>query len=562
MGRKLIRRPVGKVTGADLSPLLNRLFFGRGVTDSAELDHTLAGLAPPAAMAGLAEAAALLESCVTGSRRVLVVGDFDADGATSVALCVSVLRAMGAPHVDYLVPNRFEFGYGLTPEIVDVAQGFSPDLIVTVDNGISSHDGINRANKLGIQVLVTDHHLPGASLPAAAAIVNPNQPGCQFPSKALAGVGVAFYLLSAVRAGLRAAGWFKSRPEPRLADYLDLVALGTIADVVPLDRNNRILVGEGLRRIRAGRGRPGINALIAVAGADIGNVTSRDLAFGIGPRLNAAGRLLDMTLGIECLLSVGKRAVELAGRLDEINQERREIERDMKDQAEIAMNTEVRDDVVGVCLHHPDWHEGVVGIVASRIKDQVHRPVIAFARTASGDLKGSARSVPGLHIRDALDAVATRHPGLLRKFGGHAMAAGLTLAADDLARFSEAFDLEARRWLDDDALENRLISDGEIDTDIDLALARSLIEAAPWGQGFPEPVFDGWFEVIDQRLVAGRHLKLKLRPEQGRSVLEAIAFNHPYLLEQRRAHLAYRLDVNRYRGLDSVQLIVECTDLV
>ncbi len=507
-------------------------------------------------------AVSVLEQALVGRQNILIVGDFDADGATSCALMVAGFTALGATRVDYLVPDRFRFGYGLTPEIVDASREFEPAVIVTVDNGISSIEGVARANSLGIQVVITDHHLSGEVLPDAAAIVNPNQPGCTFESKALAGVGVAFYVLMALRSRLRDAGWFAG-PEPNLAELLDLVALGTIADVVPMDRNNRILVSEGLRRIRAGRARPGINALIALTNNDTKNITSTSLAFGIAPRLNAAGRLENMSLGIECLLAEAAPAQLLATRLNDLNEERKSIELDMKIQAEqyVEKFANASDSRVGVSLYHPDWHQGVVGIVASRIKDKIHRPVIAFARAGDQELKGSGRSIPGLHIRDALDTIAARNPGLLIKFGGHAMAAGLSIAPADFDRFSELFDVEAARWLGADELEQTLVSDGEIEAEISLRVVREVLDAAPWGQGFPEPLFDGEFEVLDQRIVGQRHLKLKLRPCASQQVLEAIAFNHDRLLDERTIRLAYRLDINHYRGRESVQLIIECADL-
>ncbi|MBQ75168.1 MAG: single-stranded-DNA-specific exonuclease RecJ [Gammaproteobacteria bacterium] len=556
---KLIRRQVAhKLSG--VSPLLNRLYVGRGVVDPSDLDNSMAGLLPPGSFKGMSDSVSLLQEAVTGQQRILIVGDFDADGATSSALMVSCLKAFGARHVDYLVPDRFKFGYGLTPEIVAVAADFSPDLIVTVDNGMSSIEGVQAAVDSNMKVVITDHHLAGDILPAAHAILNPNQPGCEFPSKALAGVGVAFYLLSALRSSLREIGWFQ-QAEPNLADCLDLVALGTIADVVSMDKNNRILVSEGLRRIRAGRARPGIYALISVSGADYKQLTSRDLAFGIGPRLNAAGRLENMSLGIECLLADGNRAVELADHLEALNNERKSIETEMKVQAQetIVKHQDVGQNEfdVGVCLFHPEWHQGVVGIIASRIKDQIHRPVIAFAQTSDSELKGSARSIPGLHIRDALDTIAARNPGVLVKFGGHAMAAGLSIEPGNFEKFQQLFNQEAKRWLSEEDLERVIVSDGEVGETISKSLALHVIEAAPWGSGFPEPVFDGEFEVLDQRIVASRHLKLKLRPLDEDEVIEAIAFNHDRLIEQRQLRLAYRLDINRFRGRESVQLIVE-----
>ena len=558
----LIRRPTTQIDDSEsLTPLLHRLFSGRGITSALELQHDLSELLPPNTMLGLEKAATRLANAVQQARQILIVGDYDADGATSSALMVSALRAMGCCKVDYLVPNRFNYGYGLTPEIVEIARKFSPDLIVTVDNGISSVSGVKKANDYGIEVVITDHHLPGEEIPAAVAIVNPNQSGCRFASKNLAGVGVAFYLLSGVRQQLRSDGWFDSRPMLRLSDYLDLVALGTIADVVSLDRNNRVLVNEGIRRIRAGRARPGINALLHYAGLDFRCVTARELAFGVGPRLNAAGRLQDISLGIECLLAGDDCADQFASTLNDINNDRKEIEREMKQQAEMALSSiPVEKSLVGICLYHQDWHQGVVGIVASRIKDKSNRPVIAFAKVSETELKGSARSISGFHIRDALDAIATRNPGLVNKFGGHAMAAGLSLECSNYERFAEEFDIEARRWLSDEDLQNKLVSDGELE-EITMGVTQTVVNAAPWGQGFPEPVFDGRFEIIEQRIIGELHLKLKVRPFHSQQILDAIAFNHPFLLERRELRLVYRLDINRYRGRESVQLIIEETDV-
>jgi single-stranded-DNA-specific exonuclease len=547
-------------------PVLRRVFAARHVRSEQDLDTALEGLHRPDGLLGIDAAVSLLVTALEQRERILVVGDFDADGATSSALMVSALRAFGAAAVDYLVPNRFEYGYGLTPEIVAVAAQRSPQLIVTVDNGISSHEGVAAARKLGIAVLVTDHHLPGNTLPDAAAIVNPNQPGDSFPSKALAGVGVAFYLMMALRSRLDAAGWFEHQglPRPNLAAFLDLVALGTVADLVPLDRNNRILVQQGLQRIRAGQCRPGIRALLEVAGRNISRVVASDFGFAAGPRLNAAGRLDDMSRGIECLLCDDpKQASELAQRLDELNRERREIEADMKQQALQAVEAlHLREDSLphGLCLYDESWHQGVIGILASRIKERYHRPVIAFANAGDGQLKGSARSVPGLHIRDTLDAIAAAHPELLRKFGGHAMAAGLSLAEADLPAFSDAFETELQRRLDEESLHGVLESDGQLgEADFALEFSELLRNAGPWGQGFPEPLFDGLFTVLGQRVVGERHLKLSLQPVDTRRRLDAIAFNQagqaPATGERLRA--AYRLDSNEYRGLLGVQLVVE-----
>ncbi len=562
MSVKLVRRRVDHELPG-MHPLLSHLFAGRGISDPDDLDLSLRHLYSPDSFRGMAAAVAILQEAIMKGLRILIVGDYDADGATSSALMVLVLREMGAGSVDYLVPDRFRFGYGLTPGIVDMAVERSPDLIITVDNGISSIEGVKAARDRGIRVIVTDHHLSGEELPDADAIINPNQPGCRFPSRAIAGVGVAFYLLSALRASLRAADWFDG-PEPVLADYLDLVALGTVADVVPLDRNNRILVEQGIQRIRAGRARAGIRALIDVAGMEARHITTRDLSFAIAPRLNAAGRLESMSLGIECLMADSRRAGDLASRLSELNVERRTIEKEMKWQAEEYLERwprDSKDSRSGICLFDPDWHQGVIGILASRIKDRFHRPVIAFARVSPGELKGSARSIPGFHIRDALAVIAARHPGLLTRFGGHAMAAGLSLDPSGLDRFSALFDAQAREWIGPDDLEQVLVSDGTPGDDWSLDLVRRVIEAAPWGQGFPEPLFDGEFEILGQRIVAERHLKMKLRPVDASETLEAIAFNQDRLLEKRIVHLAYRLDINRYRGRETVQLIVEAVDV-
>ena len=570
--KRLVRRASNARLALDLeqkvqSALLARLFAQRGIVDQSEIDFSLGNLLPPDSMKGLTEAANVVASTIVNREKIIIVGDFDADGATSTALMVHCLRACEAD-VDYLVPNRFEFGYGLTPEIVAVAAKMQPALIVTVDNGISSVDGVGAANALGIKTVITDHHLPGDVVPAATAIVNPNQTGCAFPSKALAGVGVSFYLLSAVRKVLRQKSWFEQKQlsEPLLADYLDLVALGTIADVVPFDKNNRVLVNEGIRRMRAGKVRPGIRALLAVSGTNFKKLISRDIAFGVAPRLNAAGRLEDMSIGIECLLSeTDAGAVVLAEQLDGINKARRSIEDEMKDQAieivkaAVASNSEsTKTEKYGVCLYNASWHQGVVGIIASRIKDRVHRPTIAFAKVSDTEIKGSARSIHGLHIRDALDAIATANPGLIDKFG-HAMAAGLSLPLAKFAEFAALFDAEARKGLSKGDLEQQVVSDGELGGKFNLATARKIAEAAPWGQGFPEPVFDGEFEIIDQRILGSRHLKLRLLKDD--ELIDAIAFNHNRLIEERTKRMAYRIDINEYRGLEKVQLIIEAVDL-
>jgi len=573
MAVKHIRRrqpPADATPLADrLHPLLARVYHNRGVRDPEELSLELARLTAPTELAGIEVAAGLLADAVMTGERVLIIGDFDADGATSSALGVLALRAMGG-EADFLVPNRFEYGYGLTPEIVEVAHQRRPDLLVTVDNGISSIEGVAAARQLGMKVVVTDHHLPGEQLPEADAIVNPNQPGCGFPSKHLAGVGVIFYVLTAVRSELRRRGWFEGRAEPRLADYLDLVALGTVADVVSLDHCNRILVRQGLARIRAGRARPGILALLEVARRDPGRTVASDLGFMVGPRLNAAGRLDDISIGIQCLLTNDPaEARQLAAELDQLNRDRRSIEQSMQREAVASLaKLELKEEEGlpwGLCLYRPDWHQGVIGIVASRIKDRYHRPVIAFADAdEEGLIKGSARSIPGFHIRDALDAVAARHPELLSRFGGHAMAAGMSLEQDRLEAFSRAFDHVVREQLEEDDLTAVLWSDGELGPDeLDLEAARLLRNAGPWGQSFPEPLFDGRFQVIQQRAIGdGRHLKLVLAHEAAPDrLLDAVAFN---IDTERwpdpnidRLHAAYRLDVNAWRGRETVQLLLE-----
>jgi single-stranded-DNA-specific exonuclease len=567
---------------AGLHPVLARLYAARAVQYADELDLSLERLLSPAALKHMDVAVALLAESVRAGERILIVADFDADGATSCALAVRALRSMGAHDVRYVVPNRFEYGYGLTPEIVAVAAQQQPQLLITVDNGISSIDGVRAAKALGMRVLITDHHLPGAELPAADAIVNPNQPGDDFPSKNLAGVGVVFYVMLALRAQLRASGWFADRteakaaghaspgsgftqqniPEPNLARLLDLVALGTVADVVPLDHNNRILVAQGLKRINQGQTCPGIRALLEVAGRTPERLVASDLGFVVAPRLNAAGRLTDMSLGIECLLSENEMAaVEMARQLDTLNRERRSIEAGMQEQALVALDKLHLDGTLphGLCLFDETWHQGVIGILASRIKDRVHRPVIAFAQVNDDEIKGSARSVPGLHIRDALDAVAAHHPGLLNKFGGHAMAAGLSLPRAHFDTFRIAFADEVARHLGADDLTGKVLTDGELlAEDMTMELAQSLRAGGPWGQGFPEPLFDGHFEVLGSRVVGEKHLRLTLRHPQGRSI-EAIAFNQAGLADVLGAHIeaAYRLEVNDYQGNRSLQLVIE-----
>lgn len=551
---------------AAVPEVLKRVYANRGIQNPSELSLTLDQLLPPQNLKGVTEAAELLADAIEGDARVLIVGDFDADGATSCAMAVSVLRQMGLREIAYLVPNRFEFGYGLTPEIVDLAAAQTPDLIVTVDNGISSIDGVEAARALGISVLVTDHHLPGASLPEAEVIVNPNQPGCAFGSKSLAGVGVMFYVLTALRATLRQRGWFEEEgiTEPNLGDALDLVALGTVADVVPLDRNNRILVAAGLARIRSGRARPGIEALFEVAGRDHRQATASDLGFIVGPRLNAAGRLDDMSIGIECLLAESSMAArEQAETLHQLNRERRDIEQSMQLDALKQLDDLALDATnvpFALTLYDPDWHQGVIGILASRIRERVHRPTVVFADVGDDLLKGSGRSIPGLHLRDALDRVATRHPGLVEKFGGHAMAAGLSLAKSDLEAFRAALDSVVADTLCDVPPESIEDSDGELAPgDFSVQLAEQLVRGGPWGQHFPEPMFDGVFTVSRHRIVGDKHLKMTLTIDSVD--IEAIAFNidvDEWLSQPlERIRALYRLDINEFRGDRNAQLVID-----
>ncbi|HWJ35099.1 MAG TPA: single-stranded-DNA-specific exonuclease RecJ [Steroidobacteraceae bacterium] len=559
------RRPaVTPLDFTDLHPVLRRVYAARGVSRTDELDLSLDRLLPVGSLDGVEAAARLLAAHRQG--RVLVVGDFDADGATSSALVVRALRSMKFSHVDFLVPNRFRFGYGLTPEIVALAAMRQPSLIVTVDNGVSSIEGVEAARALGIAVLVTDHHLAGGTLPRADAIVNPNLAGSTFASPALAGVGVAFYVMVALGRELGDTDF-------RAADLLDLVALGTVADVVPLDRNNRILVAQGLRRIRAGRCVPGIRALLEVAGRRLDQVIATDLGFAVAPRLNAAGRLTDMSIGIACLLADDPiEAAQLAGQLTRLNEERREIEQRMQLEAvDLAAGVRfnaIGSESLGLCLFDENWHQGVVGLVAGRIKDRLHRPVIAFARAEDGSLRGSARSVSGVNIRDALDSIATRHPGLIGKFGGHAMAAGMTLLEADLDRFRTAFAAEIAARADAESLTGIVHSDGELQgAELCVDTARILRGGGPWGQGFPEPVFDGEFVIMDARIVGSKHLKLQLEPVSGAPAgggsrgIDAIAFGYiggatedASVRPGRQLQVAYRLEVNDYRGVETVQL--------
>ena len=550
----------------DLPPLLRRLYLHRGVKTAVELERGAKYLLPWQSLGGIEAAVALLHRMLTGGQRIMVVGDFDADGATSTALTVLALRSMGG-NVDYLVPNRFDDGYGLSPEVVEQARARGAEMILTVDNGISSHAGVETASAHGIPVLITDHHLPGETLPAADAIVNPNLSDSAFPSRALAGVGVAFYLMLALRAHLREQGWFTpQRSEPNLAAWLDLVALGTVADVVPLDANNRILVWQGLSRIRAGKCRAGIRALLEIANRDARQLAASDLGFAVGPRLNAAGRLDDMSVGVALLLTEDiAQARMLASELDALNQTRKEIEQGMKSEALAlcdALERQHSDLPLGLAFYHPEWHQGVVGILASRLKERFHRPVIAFAPAGDGTLKGSGRSIAGLHLRDALERLDTLYPGLIIKFGGHAMAAGLSLETDKYDAFRERFAALIDEWLDGEALQGVVWSDGELHAqEFSLHTAEMLREAGPWGQAFPEPVFDGKFKLLQQRLVGERHLKVMVEPVGGGPLLDGIAFNVDTRLwpdtSVRQVELAYKLDINEYRGNRSVQLIID-----
>ena len=548
--------------------LLARIYASRGVTDIQELGRKLQQLLPDGDMLGLAAAVGRLQKALTDGESILIVGDFDCDGATSTALLVLALQMMGAQRVSYLVPNRFEYGYGLSPEIVAEALHQSPDLIVTVDNGISSVEGVAAANNAGVDVIVTDHHLAGAELPDACAIVNPNQPNCPFPAKSTCGVGVIFYVMIALRRALLNANWFagKGIEAPNLASLLDLVALGTVADVVALEQNNRVLVHQGLQRIRAGVCRPGIRALIELSGRKQNTLGATDLGFALAPRLNAAGRLEDMSIGIECLLTNNEtKARELAVLLDGLNQERKGIEQEMQQQALSLLDALQLDEQqlpFGLSLFDEHWHQGVIGILASRIKDKTHRPVIAFAQGDEGELKGSARSISGFHVRDGLDAIAASHPGLLRKFGGHAMAAGLTIRAEDLEQFKQAFDQEVRRQLNDEDLQKTLLTDGSLTSEeITLEMAELLRASGPWGHQFPEPLFDGEFSLLQQRVVGQRHLKMVLMEPLSGLAVDAIHFNADMDIwpEQSvtRVRIVYRLDVNEFRGQKTVQLMVE-----
>lgn len=568
--KTIVRRtPLKKHSSlADMPPLLERLFLARGISDPGQLDRTLAKLPSPWLLSGMENMVTLLVKAISGQQHICVVADFDADGATSCAVAIKGLQLLGARPVSFVVPNRFEYGYGLTPEIVELVKQQQPDVIITVDNGISSIEGVLAAKNAGLTVLVTDHHLPGAELPVADAIVNPNQPDDKFPSKVLAGVGVIFYVLLALRNRLREQGWFanKQLPEPNLAQLLDYVALGTVADVVALDAVNRTLVYQGLQRIRAGHAHPGLTALIDVAGKNPRTLAATDLGFTLGPRLNAAGRMDDMSLGIQCLLTDDpNQAKAMAVELDSLNNDRREVEGVMKHEA-MALLSEMKaldknHLPAGVCLFDSNWHQGVIGILAARIKDRLNRPVIAFAPAGKDLIKGSARSIPGVHIRDVLSDIAALHPKLLSKFGGHAMAAGLTLSMHDYPPFALAFDEMVGKRLAAIDLEQKILSDGELlESEITLVTADLIQNAATWGQDFPEPIFDGVFDVIQARIVGQRHLKLVLRIPDGHLVVDAIAFfiDQPeQWLGLRQIKAAYKLDINEFRGNRSVQFILQ-----
>ncbi|EDT0915951.1 single-stranded-DNA-specific exonuclease RecJ [Salmonella enterica subsp. enterica] len=568
--RQLRRREADETAElpADLPPLLRRLYASRGVRSARELERSVKGMLPWQQLSGIDNAVEILYNAFREGTRIIVVGDFDADGATSTALSVLGMRALGCDNISYLVPNRFEDGYGLSPEVVVQAKARGAQLIVTVDNGISSHAGVAHAKTLGIPVIVTDHHLPGDTLPDAEAIINPNLRDCEFPSKSLAGVGVAFYLMLALRTFLRDKGWFDERniAPPNLAELLDLVALGTVADVVPLDANNRILTWQGLSRIRAGKCRPGIKALLEISNRDPQQLAASDLGFALGPRLNAAGRLDDMSVGVALLLcdNLGEARV-LASELDALNQTRKEIEQGMQAEALILCEKLERSSETlpgGLAMYHPEWHQGVVGILASRIKERFHRPVIAFAPAGDGTLKGSGRSIQGLHMRDALERLDTLYPDLMIKFGGHAMAAGLSLEEHKFEQFQQRFGELVTEWLDPALLQGEVISDGPLSAaEMSMEVAQLLRDAGPWGQMFPEPLFDGRFRLLQQRLVGERHLKVMVEPVGGGPLLDGIAFNIDTTCWPdngvREVELAYKLDINEFRGNRSLQIIID-----
>lgn len=560
--RKVPPRSVWALEQTGMHPLLARLYAARGITTAEQAETRLKHLLPPDDLKGIAEAACLLADAIAAKKHLLIVADYDCDGATACAVGIRGLRSFGA-NVDYLVPNRFKTGYGLSPEVVVIAAERKPDLIITVDNGIASNEGIAEASRRGIATLITDHHLPGADLPKAAAIVNPNQPGCRFASKSIAGVGVMFYTLLALRAELRKRGVFNDTIEPNLAALLDLVALGTVADVVQLDRNNRILVAQGLARMRSGHLCPGLRALFRCAGRDPETASTFDLGFALGPRLNAAGRLADMSLGIECLITDDpSRALNIAQQLDALNRERRSIEADMREAADLRLEEFKTDSRCSVSLFDPGWHQGVIGILAGRIKEQLHRPTFAFARADNaegganlrGELRGSGRSIPGLHLRDALDLVSKRHPDLLKRFGGHAAAAGVTINENDFQRFADALEDVIHDLISPDALTRTLETDGELEAGFFSLDAVHLLQAQVWGQGFAQPLFEDVFKVERQRILKDQHLKLNVVKDNAR--FEAIRFNFSEPVPD-RIRAAYRLSINEFNGMQSVQLMLE-----
>ncbi|MBI2784835.1 MAG: single-stranded-DNA-specific exonuclease RecJ [Legionella longbeachae] len=570
-------QPTQEVRLPGIPDVLRRIFVARGITDISQLDKQLQNLLPFDTLKGMDTACLRLEKALREQHRILIIGDFDADGATSTALGITALRAMGAKFIDYLVPNRFEFGYGLTPQIVDVANKWKPALIITVDNGIASFEGVERANQLGIDVLITDHHLPAETVPNAYAIVNPNQQGCQFPSKSIAGVGVIFYVMLALRRHLVNCNWFDEMniAEPNMASFLDLVALGTVADVVGLDQNNRIMVNQGMARIRQGLCRVGIHALIEVSGREYARLRESDLGFAIAPRLNAAGRLDDMALGIECLISSDQQqARNYCQQLDELNEERKQIESEMKEQAmlaleKLAISVDYNNNhlPIALCLYDQTWHQGVIGILAGRMKERYHRPVIAFAAVSEDELKGSARSVPDLNIRDVLAAIDKDNPGMIKKFGGHAMAAGLSIHPDFLKVFRDALVIEVNKHINLSQCEGELLTDGSLQPEeFNLETAQVIQQAGPWGQQFSEPVFDNVFEILDQRLVGKNHLKMTLATTQGNQQVDAIAFNVDlkswpnYRIKY--IHAAYKLDINFFKGRTQLQLLIQAMNTV
>ena len=569
LNKKIIHRdvPDGINLPDSIHPVLKRIYASRNIKSSEDLDYSLGSLIPYEELGGIDDAVILLQEMITQKKRILIVADFDADGATSCALAIRGLTAMGAEDVIYVVPNRFEHGYGLSPKIVDVALDHDPDLIVTVDNGISSISGVEHAKKNGIKVLITDHHLPGDKLPSADVIINPQLKENKFPSKNLAGVGVIFYILLALRAKLKAESWFdeKNIKYPNLANLLDLVALGTISDLVPLDKNNRTMVAHGLKLMRKNKSKAGILAILNQSGRQLSTLTSGDLSFAIAPRLNAAGRLTDMSLGIECLLTDDKEnATEMAKKLNQLNIERRQIQDNMEEQAFTEFEKYLQDTSKkiphGICIYNQNWHQGVVGILAAKIKEKFNRPVIVFAQECQGILKGSARSITELHIKDVFDEIARLYPELILTFGGHAMAAGLTIEESQFDRFSDVFNKVVNQYISSDSLEDQCLTDGELSgDDFSLPLALAIQNAGPWGQSFPEPIFVGQFKILDKRVVGESHLKLKLQ-SRNNNTLDAIAFNMtdddwPSKLEQITS--TYRLGINSYRGHSQIQLFIE-----